>query len=535
MKRICILLLAVLMLLGCQPTPETEFIVNKGDQSAMIDMARGEDVVSAAGGNDGAEPAALDYRALYGIPERLTGTFSDTEGKVLVHIDAEVAVPDAPLPIVRVFSRDFDQQTVTRIWNVLVKDTPMFELVDETNLNRKTQIEDELKFFYAMLDNPELMREHLYDSEAEVMEEIASLQAEYQKTVDAEPKEKRRVDSTMWRRSVGFADKPDLTQQEGLWAISEDESMRFTVYNSTDNDEPIYETVEGGWNVIQNNKHASLSFRRESDVSDIVFGNRTIGVPFGTIIKEDDPLPERAKGSLPYTPKEAADRVCAFLKEAGLSDEFTIAYLSLDDDAGVYGRDDEREMLPHEPTMFCYHAVCTRKVNGAPCCNTEMNVNESRGGESTKTAYAPSWAYEQMHVYLDADGIFRFGWGTPLSVSDTLTAFSKLKSFDEIRTIAEKRFPLQYLEEANRATEVSDHPNTQLPITEITVDRITLGLWRIAEQDKLGQGLLVPAYCFYGNMKSTWYQDGTPRVEYNDLLFVINAVDGSVIDPAKGY
>ena len=118
MKRICILLLVTLILCACQPTPETAFIVNKGDQNAMIDMARGEDVVSAAGGKDGTEPATLDYRALYGIPERMTAAYTDAEGKVLVRIDAEVTVPEAPLPIVRVFSKDFDQQTVTRIWNV---------------------------------------------------------------------------------------------------------------------------------------------------------------------------------------------------------------------------------------------------------------------------------------------------------------------------------------------------------------------------------------------------------------------------------
>lgn len=524
MKRICILLLAALLLTGCRPTPETEYTVNKGDRG----------VVTSQETENGRKPEALDYHALYGIPERMTAEVTDAEGKVLVHIDAEVAVPDVPLPIVRVFAKDFDQETVTRIWNVLVKDTPMYEIVDEANLNRRTRIEDKLTFFYAMLDDPELMREHLYEKD-EVTEEIARLQAERQKIEDAAPKEKRRVDSTMWRRGIGFDDQPNLTQQEGLWAISEDESIRFTVSNSTDNDEPIYETVEGGWNVIQNNKRASLDFRRASAASNIVFGNRPVGIPHGTIINEDDPLPERAKAWLPYTPKEAADRVRAFLYEAGLSDNFTIAYLSLDDDAGVYYRDEERETLPHEPTAFCYHAVCTRKVNGAPCCNTEMNVYESRGGESTKTAYAPSWAYEQMHVYLDADGVFRFTWGTPLSVSDTQTEISSLRPFDEIRTIVEKRFPLQYLEEANRVTGMSDQPNTRLPITEITVNRITLGLWRIAGQDKLGQGLLVPAYCFYGDLKSTWYQDGTPRIECNDLLFVINAVDGTVIDPAKGY
>jgi hypothetical protein len=32
-----------------------------------------------------------------------------------------------------------------------------------------------------------------------------------------------------------------------------------------------------------------------------------------------------------------------------------------------------------------------------------------------------------------------------------------------------------------------------------------------------------------------WSSDETPRVEYDDLLFAINAVDGSIIDPTKGY
>ena len=532
MKRIIVLLLTLVLLIACQPTPETEFVVNKGDQNAMIDMARGEDTVLAPGG-DGTEPAAPDYRAWYGIPERLTADYTDAEGKVLVHIDAPVNVPDAPLPIVRVFAKDFDQDTVTRLWNVLVGDTPMVELVDAQSANRKARIEEELQFCYAMLDDPALMRSHLYE-EAEVLEEIMRLQEQYRTAEDAEPKEKRRVDSTMWRRGVGFDGKPDLTQQEGLWAISEDESVRFEVSNSTDNDEPIYETVDGGWNVIQNNKQASLGFRRASDVSDTAHGERSVAVRIGTIINEDDPLPTRAKDTLPYSPKEAADRVRAFLEQAGLSEDYTVAYLRLDDNAGVLYERQGDGTVP-EPTHYAYHAVCVRKVFGAPCCNTESNATESRGGESTKTAYAPSWAYEQMHIYLDADGIFRFAWSTPLAVADTLTACSSLKPFGEIEAILEKRFPLQYLEEANRVTGNAEHPNKQLPITELTVTRVMLGLWRIAEQDKLGQGLLVPAYCFYGDMKSTWYQDGTPRTEYDDLLFVINAVDGSVIDVNKGY
>ena len=139
-----------------------------------------------------------------------------------------------------------------------------------------------------------------------------------------------------------------------------------------------------------------------------------------------------------------------------------------------------------------------------------------------------------VFFYLDDDGIYWFGWSTPLSVADTLNDFSKLKPFDEIAAIVENRLPLTYVEEVNRMLETWENP-PKLPAVTLSIDRITLGLSRIAEQDKLGQGLLVPVYCFYGTLEGTAYQDGSPRAEYNDLLFVINAVDGSVIDPEKGY
>lgn len=535
MKRIIIVLLAGLLLAACQPTPETEFVVNKGDQSAMIDMAKGDgtDVVTAVGIEDEKGSQTLDYRAMYGIPGRWSDSFSDREGKVTVRIDAPIEVPTAPLPIVRVFARDFDQETVTRIWNVLIGDTPMFEIVDEENLNRRTRIKEELEYLYSLLDDPELMKAKLYASADEVLEEIADLQAEYNAAEDAAPKDAKRVDGSLRRRGVGFSDKPDVTTRLGLWAISGDGSVRFEVNNPIDSDEPIYEHVDGGWNVIQNDKRATLLYRRSSPVIDVNTGSGPLFIPRGIAVSEDDPLREEAKKCLSYPPKEAADKVRAFLTQAGLSDDFTIAYIRLENNAGaLYDRYGDGTVP--KPTHYAYHVECARTVSGAPCCVSEANVRESRGGESTKTAYAPSWSYENMLFYLDDDGIYWFGWGTPLSVADTLTPFSNLKPFDEIHSIVENRLPLLYVEDVNRLLETAENPPA-LPATELSIDRVTLGLWRIAEQDKLGQGLLVPVYCFYGTLKGTRYQDETPRMEYNDLLFVINAVDGSVIDPEKGY
>ncbi len=535
MKRLLLLLLAALLLIGCQPTPETEFIVNKGDQSAMIDMAKGDgtDVVTTDGGKAGKTPQTPDYRKMYGIPERFTDSFSDREGKVTVRIDAPIEVPTAPLPIVRVFAKDFDQETVTRIWNVLIGDTPMFEIVDEENLNRRTRIKEELEYLYSLLDDPEMMAAKLYASADEVKEDIARLQAEYKAAEDAAPKDPERADGTLRRRGVGFYDKPDVTTQSGLWAISGDGSVRFEVNNPIDSDEPIYEHVDGGWNVIRNDKRATLLYRRSSPVSDVNTGSRPLFIPFGIAVSEDDPLREEAKACLSYSPKEAADKVRAFLVQTGLSDDFTVACIRLENNAGTLYERNGDGTVP-KPTHYAYHVECVRTVSGAPCCVSEANVRESRGGESTKTAYAPSWSYEHMLFYLDNDGIYWFGWSTPLSVADTLTAFSQLKPFDEIVSIVKNRLPLLYVEDVNRLLETAENPPA-LPATELSIDRVTLGLWRIAEQDKLGQGLLVPAYCFYGTLQGMWSPDETPRVEYDDLLFVINAVDGSVIDPEKGY
>jgi hypothetical protein len=535
MKRIIIVLLATLLLCACQPTPETEFVVNKGDQSAMIDMAKGDgtDVVTAVGTEGGKELSAWDYSALYGIPERLTDSFSDREGKVTARIDAPIEVPTAPLPIVRVFAKDFNQETVTSIWNVLIGDTPMYEIVDEENLNRRTRIKEELEYLYSLLDDPEMMEAKLYASADEVKEDIARLQAEYKAAEDAAPKDPERVGGTLRRRGVGFYDKPDVTTQSGLWAISGDGSVRFEVNNPIDSDEPIYEHVDGGWNVIRNDKRATLLYRRSSPVSDVNTGSRPLFIPFGIAVSEDDPLREEAKGCLSYPPKEAADKVRAFLAQAGLSDEFEVACIRLENNAGTLYERNSDGTVP-KPTHYAYHVECVRTVSGAPCCVSEANVRESRGGESTKTAYAPSWSYENMLFYLDDDGIYWFGWSTPLSVADTLTTFSQLKPFDEIVSIVKNRLPLLYVEDVNRLLETAENPPA-LPATELSIDRVTLGLWRIAEQDKLGQGLLVPAYCFYGTLQGMWSPDETPRVEYDDLLFVINAVDGSVIDPEKGY
>ena len=84
MKRILLFLLALLLLTACQPTPQTPLVVPK-DQQIMLEKAAATQAPAEAY----TPPAA---------PERWT--FDHTGGNFVIHADADVAVPDVPLPTV---------------------------------------------------------------------------------------------------------------------------------------------------------------------------------------------------------------------------------------------------------------------------------------------------------------------------------------------------------------------------------------------------------------------------------------------------
>ncbi len=72
----------------------------------------------------------------------------------------------------------------------------------------------------------------------------------------------------------------------------------------------------------------------------------------------------------------------------------------------------------------------------------------------------------------------------------------------------------------------------------IEISQVFLGLQRIAEQDSVDSGLLVPIWSFFGTLRYE-LSDGTIEtydslVQANPLL-VINAIDGTMVDPIKGY
>jgi hypothetical protein len=104
MKRLFLIFLSLVLLLACVPTPEQEFVVNKGDAAAVH-----------------VDPDYLLQDTLADVPEQWTAEFSFRDGTVTVHIDAVVETPDVDrFPIVEVTPVAVDAQIAAGLLNRLI-------------------------------------------------------------------------------------------------------------------------------------------------------------------------------------------------------------------------------------------------------------------------------------------------------------------------------------------------------------------------------------------------------------------------------
>ncbi len=82
------------------------------------------------------------------------------------------------------------------------------------------------------------------------------------------------------------------------------------------------------------------------------------------------------------------------------------------------------------------------------------------------------------------------------------------------------------------------HGDDDLLRATLSIDRIQLELQRVTEENAIEYGLVIPVWNFYGEYISE-YEWATfsskPPYDLPGALLTINAVDGSVIDPQKGY
>lgn len=480
-----ILLTALLLLCACQPTPEEPIVMQK-DQETMVDKAKDE--ISQ-------EERNLSLKERLNVPDRYQYEYQ--KGYVTVEADAEVLVPDGELPIIRVFPDNFDQATANRLWNALVGDIPMYEYDAAMT---KDAIKLQMDYLVRII-NGDIPQEDAMESVEEAQEELLALQTLFANAPDDVPRV--IADATLKTAYVGTKRNPRMAQHTYVSGTSLETGAYFQLVNNLNNKEPIILREDDSESIKPVLRGAYMNYGNKNapeGCCDRIIGKYRAG----------DALPDEIARSFPVTPEQAFSEAQRFLQSAGLNDRFSIGDILLID--GRIG----------DTTVYAYSVSCVRSVRDIPCLPAVGVLDASDSGD----VYKPIWKYEQLILVIGRNGLSSVAWSSPYAESDVITEQTKLLPFSDIQAIAEKMLPIVMTAQA-------DGEATDQTCFSYRIDRVQLGLWRICEFEDIEKGLLIPAWGFFALTEET-SRFGETVVRYSPIL-LINAIDGSIIDPVKGY
>lgn len=404
--------------------------------------------------------------------------------KLTIKVDAEIVMPEAPLSILRVESMDFTQEQVDVMWNALVKDTPMFQSAQMT----KTDIEEmilTLEQQMARMTNEEEIEYHKTAING------------YREKYESAPETAEFIPATSeLQRNIITDYQGENVSSEYLWLSAYEDPVNgsgksfYVKNNYIKNGAPEYRNAEISFHTSMNDYQYFESEIRDDEV---------------IIIQMEDPIPDVAY-NLSITPQEAFELAETFAEETEDAGEFRISAIKL---------------VKNEIGQYAYLVECQRVAEGISCANVE---SESTVGESEE--YLKRWVYESYELVIDNDGIRAFEWNSPMKITGTEVEEAAMMSFDESMVVFEKMMPVLY--EAESKEEWIN--SAQFEISDVRLEYV-----RVLKQNSVDEGLLIPVWSFYGTKTIHTNYENTKTKQYHDCWLMINAVDGSIIDTAKGY
>lgn len=490
MKRTMLLALILLLLTACQPTPKTDAVREK-NTNQLIEAALATDLPQSAD----ASPAPVPQ-----VPERFAiDCVAETTG---IRITGDVPIrvlSDGAFPMLRVEASPWKSETLqTLVKRLLHSETAYVwdARMTRAELERLIAIyigeptaEDKAAWFR---DDPAATEEEWL----EYLEERKGYLAEYQAQYRALPE-----------NDAGFA-AWDGMQPEAL-SDGRMGSVLLVAEPAPTLSQREYDRVE-----LTSGENGAVSFTaKAADPKRPNFGASIYDNESKSGVRRiDEAAYDTAPDWASITPSEAAS--IALAPFAGLC-EYAVESIWESNDAMTDG--ETRGKTGRE----AYLVRLTPRYLGASLCYCRCWA-ETDPGE----AYASSWPYEHAAAAVGGDGtLLGLEWSAPPHrVTGTVTENAKLLPFDEIRETVTRQLCLRYAsytEELQRGL-VSD---------TLRIDGAALGLFRVREQDRMDAGLIMPVWFFTGRF------EGGSYAAYDTFhpLLIVNAIDGSVVDPWKGY
>lgn len=484
---------------GCQPNPTTPPVVNKGNLEDKIKDKTGAPEVSSTPAPNAADRMQKGYQ----------------NGKLVVNIDAAIQQPSTALPVVKVSPRKFTQAEVDTFIRVLLQGKPAYQ---QKGTMTKAEVQQQLIEMKAMKAQAK-KGDKLLDK---INAAISSLE---EQLITAPETAERQV-----------SDGKLITDDMGNQALTVSASLGKTAEASL-----------------------SVSASKSGRTTSLWFTNEEQGQSY---LGTDMALTGAAKGvTMSY--EQAKALAVKTVKDLGSDLTLAGSSLGVSRDMKTGGIDPNG----HQAYLFAF----TREVNGVLCTYDEriggtlpqadVEQTQNSGGDYTETH-----PYERILMAIDDTGILELQWLSPDTVGQTVSANAETLPFSTVMETFQKQFfihnalknksnakPGEVGSETGESVEAyakrmrgygiynSDTIGYGESVKTCTyhIDRIVLGLTRIAVKDKPGEFMIVPAYDFFGSFQVEYtaesgYQ-GFTSIDPNTSFLTINAIDGSIINRDYGY
>ena len=482
MKRICCpfiaLLMALSLLSACQPTPEVEPVAQK-DSEALIEQV---------------EVAEEDVADMAKAPEtrHITRELSEASQRtgIDITIDADVVLPETDaIPVARVQSGELDMQVMENIWRLIANGSGMLEDFP------RSYYEGQARMWMEYREAGNLDK---YSSFEEMDAAISELLAEAA-TKSAEP--------------VFFPESPMDVMQTG-------EKLHDTdMYNCHEGHVTFFGLSDQGTvSEVHLDTDWFVEYLRDIDDRYIWNSSNPLDIYLPAIERGEFKiqLPERSI-------EDAQAYAEQLLADIGITD-FTCVVARI---APLIPRffNEQQDVCP-----CAYELLFTRQVAGV---NVTYNDVQSSGGElrdrpADSPDYTPIWDYEYIQLLVDDAGVFALEFRQPYEVTEIMTERAEILSLEEAVASFERMIGYQYAAYETGQRELCDD-------AYLCIDEIRLGLTRIAEKNAQEQGYLVPSWTFFGSYDLDGFWPDGEGHHGTEAILIVNALDGSIIDPDRGF
>lgn len=472
MKNTCIfILLFLLIFTACQPTPKAEAVVNKSD--GKLEQAIGADPL----------PKAQEE-----YPRRLTLTPFGNDA-FSVEVDAAVEVPDVGrFPVAEVVGGSYDAAWARTMMERMADGRSLYTYETEIPVT-KDKIAEEITLIQDLLADPEA---HLSKgmAETERKEQIQAWQEEYEALQQAY----RNAPNTFDAKVADLSDE--------------------------------WYSANGRFNAAADFGKQRMTYLEAGATGYVNFNNFEDGL--GRVSQYDYDSDLMGGNDLSLTKDEAIQTGLDYLGSLGLTD-FAPSLVMMG-----YCEPRGPSEKPMEQWPQAYKIWFTRSVNGVP---TAFSV-QKYASDMAEPLYAPGISKGFAVLTIRDAGVVYMDYLDPGTLIRVVNENVALLPFDEIVS----RFQQQML----YGISPMRYEDERITANALRIDRVSLGLVEVKKRNDPAVGLLIPAWTFYGALIQT-YSEAVPygftldeNMQYIDrepgaCYLILNAIDGSVIDPAKGY